>query len=386
MFIVSYDVDSGKNILEIQTSDLELGDYILYVVSFESDSVTPLYFGSLSVSVQLPDLNVSSITVSPSNPIAGQSVTITATVKNLGDVDAGPFNVSTFANGVLINKNRVNGLSASSETTISFQWTPASAGSYSIRVVADSENEVSEINEANNEKSTTISVSSKPTRRFLPGGGGGGGAIPGVPIYVNPYVSIRAGEEYEIKMPSVTVNDTNVVSIILIPEKNVITKVRVEKISELPEDLPALNNVILALKIDLTLSTETKVRGYVKFVLKRDEIRAKGFDPDNVVATMLKFDGQQWVRLKTEFTGKDDKYNYYKAEVPSFSYFAVILEAPKPTPTTPTTTIPTTVTTVATTTPAVTPAPPPVSIEVVAGIVVLVLLIAIVAYALRRRR
>uniref|UniRef100_A0A7J3M1L8 PGF-pre-PGF domain-containing protein n=1 Tax=Archaeoglobus fulgidus TaxID=2234 RepID=A0A7J3M1L8_ARCFL len=61
----------------------------------------------------------------------------------------------------------------------------------------------------------------------------------------------------------------------------------------------------------------------------------------------------RWIKLDTRLTGKDENYNYYRAEVPGFSYFAVILESPTtPTPTPTPTPIPIP-------TPAVTPTPKP---------------------------
>ncbi|MEE8391085.1 MAG: CARDB domain-containing protein, partial [Anaerolineae bacterium] len=46
----------------------------------------------------MPDLRVVSLTVEPSNPAAGQSVTITIVVQNVGGQDAGPFWVDLYDN------------------------------------------------------------------------------------------------------------------------------------------------------------------------------------------------------------------------------------------------------------------------------------------------
>jgi len=46
----------------------------------------------------MPDLRVTSLTVEPSNPAAGQAVTITVVVQNVGEVAAGPFWVDFYDN------------------------------------------------------------------------------------------------------------------------------------------------------------------------------------------------------------------------------------------------------------------------------------------------
>ncbi|MEM3505859.1 MAG: PGF-pre-PGF domain-containing protein [Archaeoglobaceae archaeon] len=296
----SYSYASGSNTLELETSALETGEYILYVISFEEDSVIPMFVGSLKVQVAPPT------TPTPTTP----------------------------------------------PTTPTPTPTPPTT-----------------------------------TPRPIGGGAGGGAVIPGVPIYVSPYIAVMAKERYEITMPSATQKDTNVLSIVVIPEENVNVRVRVEKLEKLPPGIPLPEGIVaLILSVELTLSKETGIKGEINFVLKRDEIRNLGFDPDEVLVALLRFDEKQmrWIKLDTRLTGKDENYNYYRAEVPSFSYFAVILESPKPTPTP----IPTpTPTPTPMPTPTPTPPPMPPGIEIFAvAILVAIIAIAAIAYFLKKRR
>jgi len=104
------------------------------------------------------DLTLSSadISFSPATPTEGDSVTITATVHNIGDADANNFMVSFFDDTVLIGTDTIS-VSAGSSTPASVSWT-ATAGDHNIRVIADSGDAIEESDETNNEASKTLPV------------------------------------------------------------------------------------------------------------------------------------------------------------------------------------------------------------------------------------
>ncbi|MEM2070861.1 MAG: CARDB domain-containing protein, partial [Archaeoglobaceae archaeon] len=327
-----------------------------YVIDEENIDYLPLSIGQ----TLKPDLNITAISITPMQPIANQQATINATISNEGNANAGAFNVSFFVNDELLGELRIQSLGSGSFTFAEIEWTPSLAGSYAIKLVADSDNNVLESDETNNESSITVEVVAPPTPTPTPttpptttpattpptttprpiiggGGGGGGGAIPGVPIYISPYIAVMAKERYEITMPSATQKDTNVLSIVVIPEEKVNVRVGVEKIEKLSTEIPKPSGMVaLILSVELSLSKETDVKGEINFVLKRDEIRKSGFDPDTVFVSLLRFDEKQrqWIKLDTKLTGKDENYNYYSTATPSFSLFVAILEASEPTPTT----------------------------------------------------
>jgi len=87
-----------------------------------------------------------------------QTNVIAATISNIGIVDAGEFNVSLSANGTVIDKVSVSGVTAGSSTTVSFTWTPPKPGYFELCVLADCDDEVAETNETNNKYCENVTV------------------------------------------------------------------------------------------------------------------------------------------------------------------------------------------------------------------------------------
>ena len=84
--------------------------------------------------------------------------TINVTIANVGVLDASAFNVSLSANGEVVDKVSVPSLGAGNSTNVSFEWTSALGGDHELCVVADSDNEIAEIDEVNNKKSILVTV------------------------------------------------------------------------------------------------------------------------------------------------------------------------------------------------------------------------------------
>lgn len=106
---------------------------------------------------QAPDLTVTNIEVNPVHPVVNQTVTINATVKNVGNESSTAFNVTFYVNNSPFETFRIS-LNAGEETILTSTWTPDSAGAYTIKVVADTNNEIDEINETNNTAEVAVSV------------------------------------------------------------------------------------------------------------------------------------------------------------------------------------------------------------------------------------
>ncbi|MEM2787285.1 MAG: PGF-pre-PGF domain-containing protein, partial [Archaeoglobaceae archaeon] len=225
-----------------------------------------------------------------------------------------------------------------------------------------------------------------PPQPPVGGGGGGGGAIPGVPIYITAYITVKANEETRIDLPQSTFWETNVVALLILSSEDNNIRFRIEKFKELPPGIPEPKGdlVVLILNIEPILSKESALSGKIQFGIPIEDIKAKGFDPNLIAAILLKWDGKEWIELPTKFIGSDGKYNYYEAETTSFSYFAAQLkplETPKPT--TPVATPPVTTPVATPTTPVATPTPKPFipgfeAIFAIAGLVA-------IAYLLRRK-
>ena len=94
--------------------------------------------------------------------------TIEVLVKNIGEADAGAFNVELRVDEASLGTMRVEGLAAGASTTVSFTWKPERAGDYTLTVVADPENAVEEEDETNNTASTSVTVAPPPMARMMP--------------------------------------------------------------------------------------------------------------------------------------------------------------------------------------------------------------------------
>jgi subtilase family serine protease len=118
-------------------------------------------FRYLGPSPSLPDLTVSStgISFSPKKPKSGQSVTISARVRNAGGAAAGPVVVRFADNGSVIGEQVISSIAAGGTATASVTWnTGGSKGVREIVVTVDPNDVIDEQVEANNRASRTLEV------------------------------------------------------------------------------------------------------------------------------------------------------------------------------------------------------------------------------------
>ena len=96
------------------------------------------------------------ISISPSSPAVGESVTITATLKNQGNADASQFSLKYYVDGSNIGDDTLTfGLNAGNTNDETISYTASSEGNHTIKVFVDSNYEVSESNEINNDREET---------------------------------------------------------------------------------------------------------------------------------------------------------------------------------------------------------------------------------------
>lgn len=111
------------------------------------------------------DLTVTSLSSNASSYNAGDTITVTATVKNQGLRSAGGFYVSLTSADLSTQSRYVSSLDAGSSTTVSFTYTAPSLSStrdISVTATADSTGAVAESNESNNTRSTSFRVVALP--------------------------------------------------------------------------------------------------------------------------------------------------------------------------------------------------------------------------------
>lgn len=120
--------------------------------------------------VKMPDLIVLAVWTDPSSPTSGQPFTLKATIKNNGNDDAiGTFYVRARIEGTSMNwwlaSREINGLSVGSTADVTWEGIEhnvislsLTTGSYSVRVIADLSDDITESVEDNNEKTKAVTV------------------------------------------------------------------------------------------------------------------------------------------------------------------------------------------------------------------------------------
>jgi len=102
-----------------------------------------------------PDLIVEQIAWSPSEPIIGDTVTFTVTVKNQGEGRSNYAHIAYYIDNIQITSDRVNPISTNATDNQTFTWA-AIAGEHVIKAFVDYTEVVAESDETNNEKVITL--------------------------------------------------------------------------------------------------------------------------------------------------------------------------------------------------------------------------------------
>ena len=113
-----------------------------------------------------PDLQVSAFAVAENSISTADSLTLSFTIQNSGTADALSSAVYVYDGSVYLGKCSISGLAAGASTTQNFTIQPGqlSAGTHSLRVIADGGSLIAESNEDNNQSSViNISVSDRDT-------------------------------------------------------------------------------------------------------------------------------------------------------------------------------------------------------------------------------
>ena len=111
--------------------------------------------------VQKPDLIIQDITWRPLNPSPGETVTFTVTIKNQGDDSAVASRVGYYVDGSQKGSGTVSSIPAGGITTRTFTWRVERL-TYTVKAVADYNDDVLESDETNNEKEITFSGTPVP--------------------------------------------------------------------------------------------------------------------------------------------------------------------------------------------------------------------------------
>jgi hypothetical protein len=103
-----------------------------------------------------PDVAVTDVKISPSSPKVGDTITITATVQNIGQADASAIGVSFTIGGASIDQKSIASLVAGESSSVTATWVAQAEGTQSINVKAKA---TGDDNAANDMMTKTFTVS-----------------------------------------------------------------------------------------------------------------------------------------------------------------------------------------------------------------------------------
>jgi subtilase family serine protease len=106
-------------------------------------------------SIIAPDLFIQSVRWAPEAPAIGNKVTFDVTIKNRGDLKAGPAYVSYYIDRVFMGKHRIDEIEAGTTTARSFTWVVQDE-SFVFTAVIDEAGGVMEKDDSNNSKTVSL--------------------------------------------------------------------------------------------------------------------------------------------------------------------------------------------------------------------------------------
>ncbi len=110
-----------------------------------------------TLNIPAPDLIVQDITWSPADAAVGDTVTFTVIIRNQGSGKADSSQVTCSVDGSIIGSDKAPAIEAGIGATTTFKWV-AEAGANIIELFVDPDNQVTEVDETNNEKLTEFST------------------------------------------------------------------------------------------------------------------------------------------------------------------------------------------------------------------------------------
>jgi len=177
----------------------------------------------------------------------------------------------------------------------------------------------------NNTDSSSTKISFSVKKSSSGGGGGGGSTVTSNPSTSQTWTRVNPGGTQIMK---VTTDDFGVKEIsmtVINPANNV--QISIEKLPGKPASITKniTGKVFKYLKITKTNLNDSNINGIikVKFQVTRSWLTANGLEAAQIVLKRFLADSASWTDLKTSLKSTDDKFAYYEAETPGFSYFAI---------------------------------------------------------------
>jgi len=154
-------IDAGTTVTERFTWIARAGPHNIKAVADSNEEITESDETNNALTVTLstlvPDLIIETITWLPEEPLEGDTVTFTVTIKNQGSIKADYSRVAYYVDDTLLTSDPIISIDPDDIAEKTFTWT-AEVGPHDIRVVADTYETVIESDETNNAKTVTLSA------------------------------------------------------------------------------------------------------------------------------------------------------------------------------------------------------------------------------------
>jgi hypothetical protein len=163
--------DSIRKYTVNDTTDLEAVDNEMIWEEYGGGShpCLAVFYEQSGVEEREPDLKADSMAITHlNNPCYCQTPTefvvchtydVDVNVRNVGDANtSGAFNVSLYDDGNRVDTERVCNMEPDGETWVRLQWHPTTAGTHTLRAMADNDSEVNESLETNNNDTLNVLV------------------------------------------------------------------------------------------------------------------------------------------------------------------------------------------------------------------------------------
>ncbi len=146
-------LNSGEEISTTFNWTAQAGNHTVKIVADSSDRINEGNEDNnektIAITTKTPDLTISSISWSPLVPVPGDTVTFTATVKNLGIAQADEFRLQYLVDGLSKGMHSIAALEIGGSRVKEFSWI-AEPGLHDVTLAVDYENKIAELDENNN--------------------------------------------------------------------------------------------------------------------------------------------------------------------------------------------------------------------------------------------
>ncbi len=106
---------------KIVNLDEYAGKTIQLIIRYYSDGLVYCFFDNMKFT-DMPDYDLNAVEVTaPKTVTAGEAFNVTATIENVGRLDAGQFDVELLANGIVVATKQVEGLEAGTTVDVAFE-------------------------------------------------------------------------------------------------------------------------------------------------------------------------------------------------------------------------------------------------------------------------